>query len=147
MPGAPDEDRIDSARCFNGNLSDQVRLVGVVEGDAVVVRQPSGRLAVTGALVTLREHSAAVSVGRSYSERGLSVSERRIDALLDGTSRRHLVTPPGRWVPSVVVLVALLCPLLLLPGRTCSLRDTLICANDLTACQPGHEDVPSPYPG
>jgi Zn-dependent protease with chaperone function len=95
------------------DLYEHVRVVGEVEADAAVARFPSGRAALAGALVKMLDNSTAVNVGGSYAISGLSVTERRIDALLDGTRRPHLVTSPGRWVPSVVVLVVLLCLLLL----------------------------------
>jgi Zn-dependent protease with chaperone function len=95
------------------DLYEHVRVLGEVEADAAVAQFPSGRAALAGALAKMLDTSTAVNAGGSYAISGLSVTERRIDALLDGTRRPHLGTSPGRWVPSVVALAALLCLLLL----------------------------------
>jgi beta-lactamase regulating signal transducer with metallopeptidase domain len=95
------------------DLYDHLRVVGEVEADAAVARVPGGRAALAGALVKLLANPTLVGLGRSYAVSGLSITERRVDALLDGTHRPSLVTTPGRWVPSLIGLVAVLCLLLL----------------------------------
>lgn len=95
------------------DLSDHLEVIGEIEADAAVARLPGGRAALAGALVKLLAKSPVVGPGRGYAVSGLSVTERRVDALLHGTHRPPLVTSPTRWVPSLVALLALLCLLLL----------------------------------
>ena len=95
------------------DLYDHLQVVGEVEADAAVARLPGGRAALAGALVKLLANPLVVGLGRGYAVSGLSVTERRVDALLDGTHRPPLVTSPARWLPSLGALIALLCLLLL----------------------------------
>jgi Zn-dependent protease with chaperone function len=95
------------------DLYDHLRVVGEVEADAAVARVSGGRAALAGALVKLLANPTVIGLDRGYAVSGLSVTERRVDALLNGMPRPPLHTTPGRLAPSTIVLGALLCLLLL----------------------------------
>lgn len=91
------------------DLYEHFQVLGEVEADGAVEELSRGRAALASALVKLLAHPAVHGLGRGYAVSRLSATERRIDALLDRTRRPPFVTAPERLVPTIVMLVALLC--------------------------------------
>ncbi len=97
------------ARDLHGHL----QLASEVEADAEVAQRPEGRIALARALGKLLTTAPDLATGQNYAVSGLTATERRIDALLEGKSQASFVFSPPGAVTSVLFILALICLLVL----------------------------------
>lgn len=94
-------------------LGAHAQVAGEVEADAVVARRPEGRIALARALSKLLTVAPETGPGQAYAISGLTATERRIDALLEGKDRATFAYSPAGAATSGLLVLALLCLLLL----------------------------------
>jgi len=94
-------------------LTTHLQVAGEVEADAVVTRRPDGRVALARALSKLAMLSPEKGVGWAYAISGLTATERRIDALLEGRARVTFAFSLAGAMTSGVLVLALFCLLVL----------------------------------
>lgn len=90
------------------DLAAHVPVACEVEADAAVTRQrPDGRIALARALGKLL--TATTAVGPRFAISGLTATERRIDALLEGKTRASFACSTSGVVLSAILLLVLIC--------------------------------------
>jgi len=94
-------------------LAAHVQLAGEIEADAVVARRPGGRVALARALSKLLKVSPETGLGQAYAISGLTATERRIDALLDGKDQASFAFSTVGATTSGFLVLVLLCLLVL----------------------------------
>jgi hypothetical protein len=94
-------------------LAAHVQVAGEVEADAVVARRPEGRVALARALSKLLTVSPETGLGPPYAISGLTATERRIDALLEGKGQASFAFSPAGATTSGLLVLVLICLLLL----------------------------------
>jgi len=94
-------------------LAAHVQVAGEVEADAVVARRPDGRVALARALSKILAVSAETGRGQPYAISGLTATERRIDAFLEGKDQAGFAFSASGAVTSGFLVLALICLVLL----------------------------------